>query len=91
MLRSVVVRVAVAVIVVACATLVLWLLFGPQVMAASPTPAPLASGDVRTSGEGAGLVGAPFLAAGGVIVIGLMAAGLATAYVRFGRNGPKLP
>ena len=72
-----------------------WLVIGAQAMAASPTPsttpAPLASGDVRTGGEGAGLVGAPFLAAGGVIVIGLLAAGLTTAYVRFGRSGPKHP
>jgi hypothetical protein len=65
-----------------------WLLLVPVAMAASPTPAPLASGDVRTGGEGAGLVGSPFLAAAGVVVIGLLAAGLTTAYVRLGRGGP---
>jgi hypothetical protein len=71
----------------ACLLLTGWLLLAPATLAASPTPAPLASGDVRTGGEGAGLVGTPFLAAGGVIVVGLLAAGLATAYVRFGRSG----
>jgi hypothetical protein len=79
--RSTVRRAAVGLVLAA------WLLLGPQVMAASPTPAPLASGDVRTGGEGAGLVGAPFLAAAGVVVVGLLAAGLTTAYVRFGRGG----
>ena len=74
-----------------CLVLAGWLLFSSQAVAASPTPGPLASGDVRTGGEGAGLVGAPFLAAGGVIVVGLLAAGLTTAYVRFGRAGPKHP
>ena len=68
--------------------LALWPLLGPVAFAASPTPAPLASGDVRTGGEGAGLVGAPFLAAAGVVAVGLVAAGLTTVYVRFGRGTP---
>jgi hypothetical protein len=65
-----------------------WLLLVPVATAASPTPAPLASGDVRTGGEGAGLVGSPFLAAAGVVVVGLLAAGLTTAYVRLGGGEP---
>ena len=65
-----------------------WLCLVPVAWAASPTPAPLASGDVRTGGEGAGLVGSPFLAAAGVVVIGLLAAGVTTAYVRLGRGSP---
>jgi hypothetical protein len=65
-----------------------WLCLPPLAMAASPTPAPLASGDVRTGGEGAGLVGAPFLAAAGVVVIGLVAAGLTVVWVRLARGAP---
>lgn len=67
---------------------VAWLVSAPLVSAASPTPEPLASGDVRTSGEGAGLVGAPLLALGGVIVVGLTVAGVTVAYVRLGRGRP---
>jgi hypothetical protein len=67
---------------------VTWLCLVPLAWAASPTPAPLASGDVRTGGEGAGLVGSPFLAAAGVVAIGLVAVGLTTAYVRLGRGSP---
>ncbi|MFI5254738.1 MAG: hypothetical protein ACHQ15_04705, partial [Candidatus Limnocylindrales bacterium] len=69
--------------VTAALLVVAWLLVAhaPLAAAGSPTPEPLASGDVRTSGEGAGLVGAPFLALGGVIVVGLAVAGLTVAYV----------
>jgi hypothetical protein len=74
-----------------CLALAGWLLSGSLALAASPTPGPLASGDVRTGGEGAGLVGAPFLAAGGVVVVGLLAAGLTIAYVRYGRGGSQHP
>jgi hypothetical protein len=63
-----------------------WLCLAPAAMAASPTPGPLASGDVRTGGEGAGLVGAPFLALAGVVGVGLVAAGLTIVYVRLGRG-----
>jgi hypothetical protein len=88
--RSVVLRIGVCLPLAAWLLLVAWLLLGPVVMAASPTPAPLASGDVRSGGEGAGLVGSPFLAAAGVVVIGLLAAGLTTAYVRLaGREPPR--
>jgi hypothetical protein len=37
----------------------------------------------RSAGEGPGLVGAPGLAIGGVILLGLVSAGLTLAYVRF--------
>lgn len=51
---------------------------------ASPSPVPSADlgGDTRTVGEGPGLVGAPFLAIGGVVLLGLVSAGLTIAYVR---------
>ena len=55
-------------------------------MAASPDPTPLVGGDTRSEGEGAGLAGQPFIALVGVLVLGLVAAGLATAYVRLRRE-----
>ncbi|MFI5225728.1 MAG: hypothetical protein ACHQ3P_03535 [Candidatus Limnocylindrales bacterium] len=64
-------------------------LHGPAVArAASPEPTPDAGGDTRTAGEGPGLVGAPGFAIGGVILLGLMSAGLTLAYVRFS-GGPR--
>lgn len=70
--------------------LILLLAFVP---ASAATPAPGATAtpvasvapsteDTRTSGEGAGLAGQPFLAVIAVLVIGLAAAGGATLYVR---------
>ncbi|HYM84417.1 MAG TPA: hypothetical protein VEY67_09730 [Candidatus Dormibacteraeota bacterium] len=56
---------------------------GPRPAAASdasPTPAP--AGDPRSSGEGAGLVGAPLMAVGGVLIVGLLAVGGTLVYVR---------
>jgi hypothetical protein len=62
---------------------------GPNVArAASPEPTPEAGGDTRTAGEGPGLVGAPGLAIGGVILLGLVSAGLTLAYVRVS-GGPR--
>ncbi|MHB8399694.1 MAG: hypothetical protein ACYDCI_12315 [Candidatus Limnocylindrales bacterium] len=51
---------------------------------AAPSAAPSSNivGDTRSVGEGPGLVGAPFLAIGGVIVLGLVSAGLTLLYVR---------
>jgi len=54
----------------------------PTVRAASPTPTEAIVGDTRSPGEGPGLVGAPFLAIGGVLGLGLAAAGLTLLYVR---------
>jgi hypothetical protein len=54
-----------------------------------PAPSGLA-GDTRSSGEGPGLVGAPGLAIGLVVVIGLGAVGGTLAYVRL-TGGPRRP
>jgi len=78
--RSVVLRIGACLLLVAC------LLPVGAVAAESPVPSAAASGDVRTGGEGAGLVGSPFLAAAGVIVVGLAAAGLTVAWVRLERR-----
>lgn len=50
----------------------------------APSAAPSSNvvGDTRSVGEGPGLVGAPFLAIGGVIALGLASAGLTLLYVR---------
>lgn len=77
--------------------------FGPgSVSAASPDasgePGPSASaapgdgsgGDTRSAGEGPGLVGAPFLAIGGVVLLGLAAAAATLLYVR-ATGGPRSP
>ncbi len=50
--------------------------------AASPAPSAAIGGDMRSAGDGPGLVGAPFLAIGGVVVLGLAAAGATLLYVR---------
>ena len=50
--------------------------------AASPTPSEPAAGDTRSSGEGAGFVGAPFVAVGLGLAVGLLAAGGTLVYVR---------
>ena len=54
------------------------------VPSAAPSAAPSSNivGDTRSVGEGPGLVGAPFLAIGGVIALGLASAGLTLLYVR---------
>jgi hypothetical protein len=54
----------------------------PIALAASPS-APPAGGDPRSSGEGPGLVGQPFLALLAVIGIAVIAVVVTTAYVRF--------
>jgi hypothetical protein len=53
----------------------------PMALAASPSP-PAGGGDPRSSGEGPGLVGEPFLALLAVIGIALVALAVTTAYVR---------
>ena len=53
----------------------------PIALGASPSP-PAAGGDPRSSGEGPGLVGQPFLALLAVIAIALLAVIVTTAYVR---------
>jgi len=63
------------------------LLIAPVAISASPTPSPLIGGDTRSGGEGAGLAGQPFIALAAVVGLGLLAAGLATVYVRLRRDG----
>jgi hypothetical protein len=62
------------------------LLIAPPALAATPDPSPIIGGDTRSGGEGAGLAGQPFLALIGVIALGLVVAGLSTAYVRLRRD-----
>jgi hypothetical protein len=66
--------------------LVVTLLVASPVLGASPDPSPLIGGDTRSGGEGAGLAGQPLMALAGVLVIGLLTAGVATAYVRLRRD-----
>ncbi|MET1232633.1 MAG: hypothetical protein ABWY52_07260 [Candidatus Limnocylindrales bacterium] len=61
-------------------------LIAPPALAATPDPSPILGGDTRSGGEGAGLAGQPFLALIGVIALGLLVAGLSTAYVRLRRD-----
>ena len=50
------------------------LLPGPPVAsAASPNPTPDGEGDPRSAGEGPGLVGAPLMAIGAVVGLGVLA------------------
>jgi hypothetical protein len=58
----------------------------PSGPAATPTEAP-EGGDARSSGEGAGLAGAPFLAIGVVATIGAGSALATLGYVRLTRRG----
>ena len=53
----------------------------PIALGASPSPPP-AGGDPRSSGEGPGLVGQPFLALLAVVAIALVAVVVTTAYIR---------
>jgi len=74
----------------ACLAAALVLIVAPMVfpaiaLGASPEPS-VAPGDTRSSGEGPGLAGQPFLVAVGVILLGLAAAALATLYVRLARQ-----
>ncbi len=52
------------------------------VRAESPSPTIVGSGDPRSEGEGAGLVGAPFLVALGVIALGAAVSGVTILLVR---------
>lgn len=74
-----------------------WLLFGlsaavltGDIRAASPSPGPgyEAGGDTRTSGQGPGLVGSPFFAIGGVLLVALVSIGLTQVYLRVTPDEP---
>jgi hypothetical protein len=58
-----------------------WLASAALVVAATPTPAAEA-GDPRSSGQGPGLVGDPLFAILAVVVIGLTAVVVTTAWIR---------
>ncbi len=58
--------------------------------AATPSPAPPGEGDPRSAGEGPGLVGAPLLAIGAVVGLGLLAVLATVAYVQL-TGGPRKP
>jgi hypothetical protein len=55
-------------------------------VAASPVPTIVGGGDTRSEGEGAGLVGSPFLAAAAVVGLGLVTAGATLLWLRFTRD-----
>ena len=62
-------------------------------LGADPTPSPsplpqvvLESGDLRSEGEGPGLVGNPILILGGVVILGLATAFLTTLVLRLTRR-----
>lgn len=62
-----------------------------DVRAASPAPLPTPSatapgGDTRSSGQGPGLVGEPFVALAGVLVVGLVTVGATLVLVRVSRR-----
>lgn len=76
----------------ACIALALVLAVAPLLvpattLGASPTPTAAPVGDTRSSGEGPGLVGQPFVIALGVILLGIVSAGVAVAYARL--TGPR--
>jgi len=58
--------------------------------AATPSPAPPGAGDPRSAGEGPGLVGAPLLAIGAVLGLGVLAVLATVAYVQL-TGGPRKP
>ena len=71
----------------ACVALALVIAVAPLVLpatalGASPAPSAAPTGDTRSSGEGPGLVGQPLVIALGVVLLGLVSAGVALLYVR---------
>ena len=86
-------RIAAALLVLAAALIVtglVMLALPGNALAASPDPTGLIGSDTRSSGEGAGLVGAPLAAIAGVIGIGLVSMLGTLLFVRVtrGRNRP---
>lgn len=58
----------------------------PTAAAETPSPTVVGSGDTRSEGEGAGLVGAPVLIALGVIGVGLVMAAGTLVFLRLSRD-----
>ena len=86
-------RIAAALLVLAAALIVtglIMLALPGTAFAASPNPTGMIGSDTRSSGEGAGLVGAPLAAIAGVIGIGLAAMLGTLLFIRMtrGRSGP---
>ena len=77
----------VAICLLAALVLVVALALPAIAAAASPAPSGI-GGDTRSPGEGPGLVGAPFLAIGGVILLGLLTAALTVVYLRLSGGTP---
>ncbi len=59
-----------------------------RVRGAEPSPSIVGSGDTRSEGEGAGLVGSPIGVALGVVILGVLTWGAAVVYVRLRRDVP---
>ena len=82
-------RIAAALLVLAAALIVtglVMLAFPGSALGASPDPTGLIGSDTRSSGEGAGLVGAPLAAVAGVIGIGLVSMLGTLLFVRITRG-----
>jgi hypothetical protein len=65
----------------ALAVVAAWLVTAATTLGADPTASP-AGGDVRTTPAAPGLAGEPLLALAGVLVVGLLAAGITLLAVR---------
>jgi len=65
----------------ALAVVAAWLVTAATALGADPTASP-AGGDVRTTPAAPGLAGEPLLALAGVLVVGLLAAGITLLAVR---------
>lgn len=86
-LRSALAPMVRCVAALACATAIL-ATAALSVVAAEPSASPAApGGDPRSSGQGPGLVGDPLFAIGMVLVVGLISAVLALAWVRLTARG----
>jgi len=72
---------ALAVVAAWLVTAAAWLLTASATLGADPTASP-AGGDVRTTPAAPGLAGEPLLALAGVLLVGLLAAGVTLLAVR---------
>ena len=93
--RAVRLRIAAALVAIGLALLAISLVWGALgavgvAAAASPAATSVSGGDPRSAGEGPGLVGAPFVAIGAVIALGIVAAVATTVWVRL-TGGPRRP
>ena len=86
-------RLAAALLAIGLALLAISLLWGVLgavgvAVAATPVPTSVTGGDPRSAGEGPGLVGAPFVAIGAVVALGVIAAVATIAWIRL-TGGPR--